>query len=95
MAITIKDVEHVAKLARLEFEENEILAFTEKLDAIVGYVEMLSAVDVQDVEPTYHVLPLRNRFREDEVQPSLERDAALTNAPDRRGGCFRVPRVVE
>jgi aspartyl-tRNA(Asn)/glutamyl-tRNA(Gln) amidotransferase subunit C len=95
MAITIKDVEHVAKLARLEFKENEILAFTEKLDAIVGYVEMLGAVDVTDVEPTYHVLPIRNRFREDEVQPSLERDAVLTNAPDRRGGCFRVPRVVE
>lgn len=95
MAITIKDVEHVAKLARLEFEENEILAFTEKLDAIVGYVEMLSAVDVDAVDPTYHVLPLKNRFREDEVQPSLEREAVLTNAPDRRGGCFRVPRVVE
>ncbi|MDK9711345.1 Asp-tRNA(Asn)/Glu-tRNA(Gln) amidotransferase subunit GatC [Acidaminobacter sp.] len=95
MAITIKDVEHVAKLARLEFEENEILAFTEKLDAIVGYVEMLNAVDVENVDPTYHVLPVKNRFREDEIQASLERDAVLTNAPDRRGGCFRVPRVVE
>jgi aspartyl-tRNA(Asn)/glutamyl-tRNA(Gln) amidotransferase subunit C len=95
MAITIKDVEHVARLARLEFEENEILAFTEKLDAIVGYVELLGSVDVTDVEPTYHILPVKNRFREDEIKPSLDRDAVLANAPDHRGGCFRVPRVVD
>lgn len=95
MAITIKDVEHVAKLARLEFEETEILAFTEKLDAIVDYVELLGAVDVTDVLPTYHILPVKNRFREDEIKSSLEREDVLANAPDSRSGCFRVPRVVD
>lgn len=93
--ITKKDVEHVAKLSRLEFSDDQKEDFTQKLNSIVEYVEQLEAVDVEDVKPTYHVLDIKNVFRKDEVKPSFERKEVVQNAPDEAGGCFRVPKVVE
>ena len=95
MTINIKDVEQVANLARLSFTEQEKQDFAEKLTAIVGYMEKLNEVNVEEVEPTYHVLPLLNILREDEVQPSMERDKVLSNAPDPQQGCFKVPKIME
>lgn len=95
MTINIKDVEQVANLARLSFTEQEKQDFAEKLTAIVGYMEKLNEVNVEGVEPTYHVLPLLNILREDEVQPSMERDKVLSNAPDPQQGCFKVPKIME
>ncbi|MBI3606992.1 MAG: Asp-tRNA(Asn)/Glu-tRNA(Gln) amidotransferase subunit GatC [Nitrospirae bacterium] len=95
MEITRSQVEHVAKLARLAIGEDEKALFARQLSAILTYVETLNRLDTSSVEPTSHVIPLQNVFREDEVKPSLSRDQALANAPDIDGGCFRVPKIIE
>lgn len=95
MTINVKDVEQVANLARLSFSDKEKEDFAEKLNAIVEYVEKLSEVNVEGVEPTYHVLPLLNVLREDETKPSMEREKVLKNAPEAQNGCFKVPKIME
>ena len=95
MALTEKDVDYVAKLARLELSEDEVKTYTTQLGAILGYAEMLNQLDTDSVEPTLHVLPMSNVLRTDEVQPSMERDKILENAPDKAKGCFRVPKILE
>lgn len=95
MSLTIKDVEHVAKLARLKFSEEEKEDFTDKLNSVVEYVEQLKEVDVEGVEPTYHALDVKNVFREDELKESYNREKLLENAPSKDGGCFKVPKVVK
>jgi aspartyl-tRNA(Asn)/glutamyl-tRNA(Gln) amidotransferase subunit C len=93
--ITLAEVEHVARLARLDIAPDEQERMRGQLDAILGYVEQLRQVDTAGVEPTAHVLPLVNVFREDEVQPSYPEEAMLANAPELQDGQFRVPRILE
>ncbi len=95
MRITRDEVLHVAALARLEFDAEEIEAFTGQLAAILDYVAKLEELDVEGVEPMAHVHGAVNAFREDEVRASLPRDEALAAAPDAEAGCFRVPKVIE
>lgn len=95
MDITRQQVEHVAKLARLALSEDEQTLFSRQLSSILTYVETLNRVDTSQAEPTSHVIPIQNVLREDEVTPSLPRDAALANAPDSDQGCFRVPKIIE
>ena len=95
MKITRQEVEHVANLARLRFKEVEMERFTHQLNAILAYIDKLNELDTSGVEPTYHVLDLVNVFREDEIQPSLPKEIALANAPERADGFFKVPRIVE
>jgi len=95
MEITQKEVEHVAKLARLELSEDEKVTFARQLSGILNYMDQLRTLDTTGVEPTATVLPADNIFREDEVRPSLPRDKALANAPDQAEGFFRVPRILE
>lgn len=95
MKITREQVEYVARLARLEMSEEEKETFTRQFDSILSYMDKLNQLDTEGIEPTSHVLPLSNVFREDEVKPSLPRDEALANAPDPKDGFFRVPRVIE
>lgn len=95
MAITEKDVDHVAKLARLEISAKERELYTRQLDAILGHATELNAVDTAGVTPTFHVLPLRNVTRLDVVSPSMAREEILSNAPDKTKGCFRVPKIIE
>ena len=95
MKITRKEVEHVAKLARLALKEEEMEQFTSQLSDILTYVEKLNGLDTKDIEPTSHVLPVKNVLREDEVKNSIERRLALGNAPDRTEEFFRVPKVIE
>ncbi|MBD2847770.1 Asp-tRNA(Asn)/Glu-tRNA(Gln) amidotransferase subunit GatC [Paenibacillus sp. IB182496] len=95
MSITIKDVEHVANLARLELSEEEKEQFTGQLNAILNYAEKLGELDTSGVEPTTHVLPITNVMREDEPRPSTGVDKAMRNAPDEDEGQFRVPAVLE
>ncbi len=89
------DVAYVSELARLELTEEEKALFQPQLEGIVKYVEMISSVDVSQVEPMMHGRPLVNSFREDEVRPSLDREAALQNAPARVGDEFLLPKIVE
>ncbi|SHF32545.1 aspartyl/glutamyl-tRNA(Asn/Gln) amidotransferase subunit C [Desulfofundulus australicus DSM 11792] len=92
--ITIKDVEHVALLARLELSEEEKQMYTKQLDAILEYAQVLNELDTDDVPPTAHVLHLRNVWREDEVGEHLPPDEVLANAPETEGQFFKVPRIV-
>lgn len=95
MDISHKEVEHVAKLARLEVSEEEKVIFARQLSAILSYMDQLKELDTTGVEPTATVLPAANVFREDEVRPSLPREQALANAPEQVDGFFRVPKILE
>ncbi|MBI4842977.1 MAG: Asp-tRNA(Asn)/Glu-tRNA(Gln) amidotransferase subunit GatC [Nitrospirae bacterium] len=88
-------VEDVSLLARLKLADEEKVLFSEQLGKVIGYIDKLNELDTSGVEPTSHVLPLKNVFREDRLSPSLQRDDALSNAPDGRGGFFRVPKIIE
>jgi aspartyl-tRNA(Asn)/glutamyl-tRNA(Gln) amidotransferase subunit C len=95
MSISRQDVEHVAALARLQLTENEKAQFTEQLNAILSFAEKLNELDTDGVEPTTHVLPLKNVMREDESRPSLDQKKVLRNAPEAEDGHFKVPAVLE
>ena len=94
MSITRSDVEKVALLARLQLSEAEIEQMTQDLGNILAYIDQLAELDTDAVEPMAHAVELTNVFREDEVQPSLPREAALGNAPKADDECFRVPAVL-
>jgi aspartyl-tRNA(Asn)/glutamyl-tRNA(Gln) amidotransferase subunit C len=95
MKITREQVEHVAKLARLALSNEEKERFAAQLSQILTYVEKLNELDTSGVEPTSHVIPLSNVFREDRSRPSLPREKLLQNAPESEGGFFRVPKIIE
>lgn len=89
------DVSYVAELARLELTDEEKAVFQPQLESIVKYVEKISSVDVEGVEPMMHGRELVNAFREDAVRPGLETEQALANAPKRVGDEFLLPKIVE
>ncbi|MEK4512712.1 Asp-tRNA(Asn)/Glu-tRNA(Gln) amidotransferase subunit GatC [Paenibacillus anaericanus] len=95
MSIQSKDVEYVAKLARLNLTDQEREKFTEQLNAILQYAEKLNELDTDGVEPTTHVLRLSNVMREDVVQESLSKEKVFRNAPEEEDGQFKVPAVLE
>ncbi len=95
MSLSEDQVRWVAHLARLELSPAELDSMTRQLSAIVDYVAQLQGVDTEGVEPLAHPLPLHNVFRADEPTPSLSTDAALANAPARRGDFFAVPAVLD
>ena len=90
-----KDVEHVARLARLALTDAELERMREQLNGILAYIEKLNELDTEEVAPTSHAVPMLNVMRDDEAGPCLPRDEALANAPDRAGEFFRVPRIIE
>jgi aspartyl-tRNA(Asn)/glutamyl-tRNA(Gln) amidotransferase subunit C len=95
MTISLKDVEHVAKLARLDLTDEEKETFNGQLNAILKYAEKLNELDTDNVPPTTHVLPISNVMREDETRPSLPIEKVLLNAPDEEEGQIKVPAVLE
>ena len=95
MALTRDQVEHVAKLARLHFSDEELDRFAHQLSDILAYAEQVSALATDDVLPTSHALPLRNVFREDVVGESLPQAKALSTAPESELDRFKVPRIME
>jgi aspartyl-tRNA(Asn)/glutamyl-tRNA(Gln) amidotransferase subunit C len=95
MSLTADQVRWVAQLARLELSEAELERMTRQLSAIVDYVNQLRQVDTEGVEPLAHPLAVQNVFRADEPAPSLPVDEALANAPERQGGFYVVPAVLE
>lgn len=95
MNISTADVEHVARLARLELSEEEKKLFAGQMGAILGYVEKLKELDTEGVLPTSHAVPMENSFREDNAAQSIGVEKALANAPDRAGSFYRVPKVIE
>ena len=95
MSISRQQVEHIAKLARIELEESEVEQFQEDLSAILEYVEKLEELETDQVEPTTHAVLSEMAGRADEQEESLSREEALQNAPDSEEGQFRVPKVVD
>jgi aspartyl-tRNA(Asn)/glutamyl-tRNA(Gln) amidotransferase subunit C len=89
------NVAYVAHLARLQLSEEETRTFQSQLEQVLGYVEKIRALSLDNVEPMSHAHPLQNVFRRDEVRPGLDRDAVLANAPARVGEQISVPRIVE
>lgn len=95
MKITVADVEHVARLARLELGEDEKRLFAGQMDAILGYVDKLKELNTEGILPTSHAVPVENAFRQDQTTSSIGVEQALANAPDRVGSFYRVPKVIE
>jgi len=93
--ISQDEVTYVAHLARLEFGEEEKEKFTFQLNEILRYMDKLGEVDTAGVEPMTHAIAQKNAFREDAVGVSLPPEVSLANAPESRGGCFQVPKVIE
>lgn len=93
--ITREMVEHVAMLARLGLSEEEKAIFEEQLDRILAYAEKINELDTSDVEPTSHVITLKNVMRDDEVKGSFPREEIIMNAPEKERGFFKVPKIVE
>ncbi|CFY01722.1 Aspartyl/glutamyl-tRNA(Asn/Gln) amidotransferase, C subunit [Syntrophomonas zehnderi OL-4] len=94
MALTIKEVEHVALLARLELDDFEKELFAQQLSSILEYVDKLNELDTDGVEPLAHILPIYNIFRKDEVKPSSSREEILANAPLVEIGQYKVPKIM-
>lgn len=86
-----EQVLHVARLSRLRLGDEEIDTLAGELSSILDHVDKLAEVDIEGVEPTSHVVPLENVLREDVPRPSLDREVALSQAPDPHDGAFRVP----
>jgi aspartyl-tRNA(Asn)/glutamyl-tRNA(Gln) amidotransferase subunit C len=95
MKITKQEVEHVAKLARLELSDQDKDTLTTQLSNILTYVETLNELDTKGVAPTSHVLDISNVMRDDVPGVSLSQERALANAPEKAAGHYKVPKIIE
>lgn len=91
--ITIQDVEHVAKLARLEITDEEKVKFSKQLGDVLKYVEQMNEVDTTNVEPLSHVVDFNNVMREDEIHYDCTKEQLMMNAPEEENGFFKVPKI--
>jgi aspartyl-tRNA(Asn)/glutamyl-tRNA(Gln) amidotransferase subunit C len=95
MIISKDTIKYAADLARVELSESDLENFTGQLDRILGYVHKIKALDIEKLEPTSHVLDLKNVYREDTAKDSLSASEAIKNAPDKEGGLFKVKKIIE
>ena len=95
MKVTVKDVEHVAKLARLGLTEEEKKRFTEQLSRILDYAESINKLDTKNASPTSHAIPMKNVFRSDRSVPCDVLPEIMANAPKQENNMFSVPRIME
>ena len=93
--VTREEVERISARSRLELSEAEAERAVEELGTILGYVELLKAVDTEGVQPTSHVLPLATPTRDDRAVGSIDAERAVANAPESAGTAFVVPKVIE
>ncbi|HEX7449138.1 MAG TPA: Asp-tRNA(Asn)/Glu-tRNA(Gln) amidotransferase subunit GatC [Pirellulales bacterium] len=94
MSLSRADVEKVSLLARLQLTDAELTTMTQQLGQVVGYIELLSELDTEDVEPMAHAVELSNVFRADELRPSFDRAEMLARAPHADGEFYLVPAVL-
>lgn len=95
MSLTIKDVEYVANLARLELTAEARERFARQLADVLGYIGKLNELNTENVEPLVNGAAMTNVFRDDRAQAALPREKALANAPEQAKGFYKVPRVIE
>ncbi|MBF0478134.1 MAG: Asp-tRNA(Asn)/Glu-tRNA(Gln) amidotransferase subunit GatC [Candidatus Omnitrophica bacterium] len=93
--ITKEHALKIASLSRIHLKEEEAQLLANDLECILKYIDQLNELDVTDVKPTSHALPLQNVFREDVVNPSLSQDEALQFSVQKDKGCYKVPKVIE
>jgi len=93
-AIDSKNIEYVAKLSRIFLNQEEIKKFTPQLSQILEYISKLNELDTKKIDPTTHVLDIKNVLRKDIAGKSLDLDKALGNAPSKEKGHFKVPKVI-
>ncbi len=93
--INNNDVKYTANLSRLQLDENDMNNFVHDLQKILSYIDKLNELDTSNVEPTAHVLPIKNVKREDIIAASLSNKDALQSAPETSDGFFHVPPVIE
>ena len=93
--VSEQEVRHIAMLARLKPDDDEVRLLGEQLSSILAYVEQLRELDTEEVAPTAHAVPISNVFRRDEPHEPLSNEQALLNAPQRDGPYFAVPRVLD
>jgi len=95
MSISLNEVRHVARLARLELDESEILSLQGELNALLGHFADIQSIDSSGIEPISHAVAMQNIWSEDTLGPTLPRERALRNAPMSRAGLFVVPMIIE
>ena len=95
MSISISEVRHVARLARLELDETEILSLQGELNALIGHFVDIQAIESSGIDPKSHAVTIQNVWSEDVPRPPLTREQALKNAPISRAGMFVVPVIIE
>ena len=95
MALSKKDVEHVAALARLGLSEEEKQLFVSQLSSILDYAETINKLKTEGVPPTSHSIPMKNVFREDKVKEFDDKRSIIRNAPSEETGMYSVPRIME
>ncbi len=93
--ISKEEVKHVANLARLAITDDETEKLQKQLDSIITFAEQLNELDTENIEPTTHVLHMKNVLREDKASKGLPREEVLKNAPDQQDGQIRVPGIME
>ncbi|HIT73047.1 aspartyl/glutamyl-tRNA(Asn/Gln) amidotransferase subunit C [Tyzzerella sp. An114] len=95
MKITDEMIDYISQLARLELSGEEREKGKEEIGKIIDYMDTLNTLDTTDIEAMSHAFPVKNVFREDVVKPSVDRDIITLNAPNKKEGCFKVPKTVE
>ncbi len=95
MLITDETIKYVAALAKLDLSEEEKEKAKIDLDSILSYMDMMKEIDTDSIEPMSHIYPISNVFRDDIVSNQSNRDILLENAPEKKDGCFKVPKTVE
>jgi len=93
--VSREDVKHVAKLAHLKFEGTELDLFTGQLEGMIEFVDKLKEADTTGIEPTSNVIPIMNVTREDEIKTSFSQELALSNAPEKELGHYKIPKIME
>ena len=92
--ITKKDAQYIAHLSRIYLEDGEAEHLSKDLAYILTYIEKLNKLDIHNIEPTSHVSPLKNVFREDSMKPSLPQKDVMDMAIEKDNGSFKVPQVI-
>lgn len=92
---TREDVDKIALLSRLSFDEGQAEQFAHQLSDILTYIDKLSELDTSEIEPTSHPMPIKNVLRADVVTPILSAEQVLSNAPEQQEQCFKVPAIIQ
>ncbi|MHB1485526.1 MAG: Asp-tRNA(Asn)/Glu-tRNA(Gln) amidotransferase subunit GatC [Saccharofermentanales bacterium] len=95
MEISNEMIDYISALAKLKLPKERAHDLQKDLESIIGYMEILKELDTENDEPLSHAFSNTNCFRDDVVFPSMDRDLLLENAPDKKDGCFKVPKTVD